>query len=264
MAKWAMVTGASSGIGEAFARALWAQGHDLILVARRQERLEALAAALQGQGGRQGQEIWVRPADLVQAGAIEALAAEVEARGIALELLVNNAGLGKHGAFVELKAEDDEAMVQLNVVAATRTLRAFLPGMMARKRGGVVNVASSAGFQAIPDFAVYAATKAYLLSLSEALHLEAAPHGVKVVALCPGPVATEFVALAEFKTQVVEKAPMATPEAVVAAALRDLQAGRMVSLPGFMTWVGARLAERSGRGLAAWMAGKLFRSQAGR
>lgn len=261
MASWAMVTGASSGIGEAFARALWAQGHSLVLVARRQDRLEGLAEALRAQASPAGQELWVRPTDLVAPGAVEALASEVEARGVAVELLVNNAGLGKHGAFTELKGEDDEAMLQLNVVAATRVLRAFLPGMIARKRGGVVNVASSAGFQAIPDFAVYAATKAYLLSLSEALHLEAAPHGVRVVALCPGPVATEFVALAEFKTQVVEKAPMATPEAVVAAALRDLKGGKMVSLPGFVTWVGARLAERSGRGLAAWMAGKLFRSQ---
>lgn len=258
MGTWAMVTGASSGIGASFARALAARGHKLVLVARRADRLEALADELRrGQSG-QVCEVLVLPTDLVAEGAVAKLAEAVASHGIDLELVVNNAGIGKHGRFDQLSGADDDAMIELNVLAATRVLRAFLPGMLARKRGGFINVASSAGYQAIPDFAVYAATKAYFLSLSEALTLEARPHGVKVVALCPGPVATEFVGLAEFKTNLVEKAPMATPESVVASALRAYDAGRMVSLPGFTTWMGAFLAERSGRTLSAWMAGKLF------
>ncbi len=190
---WTLVTGASSGIGMELARLFAADGHGLVLVARRRDRLEALAAEL---AGRHGVRVQILALDLAAPGAHMEVFDWTVREGIDVHTLVNNAGFGLRGAFHELGAERQDEMVRLNVGALTSLSRAFLPGMISRKEGGILNLASMAAFQAGPFMAVYYATKAYVLSFSEALHEEAKPHGVKVSAFCPGPVATEFVAIA--------------------------------------------------------------------
>ncbi|HEY9723512.1 MAG TPA: SDR family oxidoreductase [Oscillatoriaceae cyanobacterium] len=256
MAETALVTGASSGIGTVFAKQLAQAGYGLILVARRVERLEALATELRE---KHGVTVTVLPADLARPEAIEKLAESVSAQGLEVDLLVNNAGIGHHGPFVEAPWEPEQRMIDLNMTALTAMTHRFLPGMLARKRGGVINVASTAAFQPIPFMAVYAATKAYVLSFSEAIAEEAAPHGVKVVCLCPGPTETEFVDKAEFKTDIISKAPMMTAESVVSAALASYRRGETVSVPGVLNSLSATLPRFSPRRLTAKIAGSLFK-----
>lgn len=256
MAETALVTGASSGIGSVFARQLAKAGHPLILVARRAERLEALAAELREQ---HGVAVTVLPTDLARPEAIASLAETISARGLEVDLLVNNAGLGQHGPFAETPWEAELRMIELNMTALTALTRRFLPGMIARKRGGVINVASTAAFQPIPFMAVYAATKAYVLSLSEALAEEAAPHGVKVVCLCPGPTESEFAERAEFKTDIIDKAPTMSAESVVAEALDAYRHGRTVAVPGLLNNLSALAPRFTPRRLTAKVAGSLFK-----
>lgn len=182
----ALVTGASSGIGESFARLLAARGTDLVIVARRAELLDGLARELVE---RYRVAVEVLAADLTDPGQ----RAEVEGRLRAepVELLVNNAGYGAFGAFAELPLDDHLAQIELNVAALVRLTHAVLPGMVARGRGGVLNVASMAGFTPSPGSATYGATKAYVASFSESLHSEVAGRGVHVTALCPGFTRTE-------------------------------------------------------------------------
>ncbi|MEO5973240.1 MAG: SDR family oxidoreductase [Sphingomicrobium sp.] len=227
----ALVTGASSGLGVEFARQLSARGHRLVLAARRKDRLEALAKEL---GNARAVAI-----DLGKAGAAERLVADVAAAGEHVALLVNNAGFGLKGKFAELDAPRQRAMIDLNVGALTDLCRAVLPGMVARKSGGILNVASTAAFQPGPNIAVYFATKAFVLSLSEALHEEVKRHGVKVTALCPGPTRTEFGEVAGFATGgpfdrfAMDAAP------VVRAGLDGLERNRAVVITGALNKVGA-------------------------
>ncbi|MEZ6187246.1 MAG: SDR family oxidoreductase [Planctomycetota bacterium] len=180
----ALVTGASSGIGAAVARRLGAEGYRVVLVARRLERLEALARELPD----------------ARALAVDLLADDAAAQLLAaeptLDVLVNNAGAGRFGPALEIPAEDQAREVRLNCEALTRLTLAYLPGMVARGSGVIVNLASIAGFQPVPYFATYGATKAYVLSLSLALDEELRGKGVRVVAVCPGPVPTEFQGVA--------------------------------------------------------------------
>jgi hypothetical protein len=184
----ALVTGASGGIGEELARQLAATGHDLVLVARTEAKLAALAGEL----ATTGAACTVVPADLAVPGAAAALARELEARALHIDVLVNNAGFADFGPFAQAEPETLTQMVQLNVVTLTDLTRALLPGMLARGRGRVLNVASTAAFFPGPLMSVYYATKAYVLSLSEALADELAGSGVTVTALCPGPTETGF------------------------------------------------------------------------
>ena len=185
----ALVTGASSGIGADLARVLAARGHDLILVARRRDRLEGLAQELTG---RHAIGIDVETEDLAAPGAGRRLAERVLAAGHRIDVLVNNAGFGLAGAFHQSDPSELSGMIAVNVAAPTELARALLPGMLERGRGGILNIASTAAFQPGPLMAVYYATKAYVLSWSEALWEECRGTGVTVTALCPGPVATEF------------------------------------------------------------------------
>ncbi len=187
--KTALVTGASAGIGAEFARALAARGSDVILVARSQERLRALADELARDFGVRAEVI---AADLTRADAARDLYAEAEVRGLTVDLLINNAGFGTHGPFETLAPARDHAEVMLNVAAVVDLTHLFLPAMLKRGDGAVINVASTASFQPVPYMAVYGATKAFVLSFSEALWAECRGRGVRVLALCPGTTATEF------------------------------------------------------------------------
>lgn len=192
----ALVTGASSGIGEAFARALARRKVRLVLVARSREKLEALSRELAAVSGK---EASVLALDLSRRDAPARLYSETEGRGLAVDLLVNNAGFGLNAPFDETPLERILEMLDLNIAALTALTRLFLAPMKARGRGSILNVASTASFVAGPYFAAYSASKAYVRSFSHALHHEARPHGVTVTALCPGYTNTNFNVVAGMK-----------------------------------------------------------------
>ena len=240
MAGVALITGASAGLGVAFARQLSSKGHRLVLAARRRDRLDALVAEL---GNARAIEI-----DLSEPGATAALMSDLREAGDQVDLLVNNAGLGLRGPFAELDAARQREMIDLNCGALTELCRAVAPAMLERRSGAILNVASTAAFQPGPWMAVYFATKAYVLSFTEALHEELKPHGVKVSALCPGPTRTEFGAVAgiqslgQFDRLSMEAGP------VVRAGLEGLENNRAVVIPGTTNRIGAwstRFAPRS-------------------
>jgi uncharacterized protein len=222
----ALITGASAGLGVEFARQLSMRGHALVLAARRRDRIEALAEEL---GNARAVTI-----DLSKAGAATKLIADCAAAGEQVEILVNNAGFGLIGRFAELDPKRLRQMIDLNVATLTDLCRAVAPGMIERRSGGIVNVASTAAFQPGPNMAVYFATKAYVLSLTEALHEELKPHGVKVSCLCPGPTRTEFGEVAGFGGNVAfDRVAMGAPE-VVRAGLDGLDKNDAVVVPGLM------------------------------
>jgi len=224
----ALITGASAGLGVDFARQLSAKGKRLVLVARRKDRLDTLAAEL-GNARATGE-------DLSLSGAVDRLMADLAAHGEHVELLVNNAGFGLTGRFAELDGELQRQMIDLNCGALTELAHAVLPGMIERKSGAILNVASTAAFQPGPGMAVYFATKAFVLSFSEAIHEEVKAQGVIVSALCPGPTATEFGEVAGFKPSgpsaklFVDMA--ADSASVVQAGLEGLENGHAIVTPG--------------------------------
>jgi uncharacterized protein len=218
----ALVTGATAGIGAAFARQLAARGHDLVLVARDEERLRQLASGLPN-------AVEVLPADL----ATDVGCALVEGRCAAgVDLLVNNAGLGTKGAFHEVPVEDEEHLLRLNVRAVLRLTHAALPPMLERGSGAVLNVSSVAGFAPGTRSATYSASKAWVTNFSESLHLQYAGTGVRVLALCPGFTRTEFHERAEMDVSGIPDRLWLEADDVVAEALRDLDAGKALSVPG--------------------------------
>lgn len=226
-----LITGASAGLGAEFARLCRARGEELVLVARRRDRLEALASELGSSH--------VIAADLAEPGAPARLLAEVEALGLQVETLINNAGFGVSGILAAAPTDRLLEMVDLNVRALTELTRLILPAMIERGHGGILNVASTAAFQAGPNMAVYYASKAYVLSFTEALHQEMKGKGVKVSALCPGPTATEFFDVAESKNSALAK--IATdPVGVVRAGLRGLDRNKAIVIPGIANKVGAQ------------------------
>jgi len=226
----ALITGASAGLGVDFARHLSARGERLLLVARRKDRLDALAAEL---GNAR-----VVAMDLSQAGAVEHLMADLASHDEHVDLLVNNAGFGLTGRFSALDGKRQREMIDLNCGALTELAHAVLPGMIERKRGRILNVASTAAFQPGPGMAVYFATKAFVLSFSEALHEEVKKDGIIVTALCPGPTATEFGEVAGFRPAgrsaklFVDMA--ADSASVVRSGLEGLNKGQAIVIPGLM------------------------------
>jgi len=235
-----LVTGASAGLGAEFARQLSARGHRLVLAARRKDRLDNLAAEL---GNARAVEI-----DLSRTGAAPELIDEIEGAGESIELLINNAGFGLHGRFDKAEPKRLRQMVDLNCGALTELCRAVLPAMVERKTGAILNVASTAAFQPGPGMAVYFATKAYVLSLSEALHEEVKRFGVKVVALCPGPTHTEFGEVAGFKAKASIDRFFMESGPVVQAGLEALEKNKAVAIPGALNKLsgqGHRLLPRS-------------------
>jgi len=228
--KLALVTGASSGIGADLARELAAGGHDLILVARGVDKLRALGDELQKAHGVVAHVIG---ADLARPDAAAVLASELEARKLEVEVLINNAGYALYGQFVEIDAADQLRMIQVNVVTLTQLTQLLLPKMLARKSGRVLNVASTAAFQPGPLMAVYYATKAYVLSFSEALANEVAGSGVTVTALCPGPTRTGFQTRAKMEeSKLVRGKEIMTSAEVARIGYRALMKGKTVIIPG--------------------------------
>lgn len=224
----ALVTGASSGIGASFARRIAASGYDVALAARSADRLRALSESL---GADHEAHAPVYPVDLGASDGPARLQDAVGADGRAVDVLINNAGFGLAGDFTDLDHDRQLAMTDLNIRALTDLARRFLPDMLARKRGGIINVASTAAFQPGPGMAVYFATKAYVLSLSEALWEETRPAGVTVTALCPGATATEFFAqTGDFEFS--RTAKKMTPDDVAAQGWAAFRAGKRVCVPG--------------------------------
>ncbi|MBI5549095.1 MAG: SDR family oxidoreductase [Deltaproteobacteria bacterium] len=236
----ALITGASGGIGLDLARLLAESGHDVVLVARSAAKLEELARDL---SGRHGVRCEVLAADLARPEGVEAVVAGVEQRGMAVDVLVNNAGFGLWGEFAETDLAKELEMIQLNIATLTGLTKRFLPGMLQRKRGRVLNVASTAAFQPGPLMAVYFATKAYVLSFSEAIANELAGTGVTVTVLCPGPTETGFVAAAKMEESNLFKSvkPMGSLE-VARRGLQGLIAGKRVVVPGLLNRVMAFFA----------------------
>jgi hypothetical protein len=222
----ALVTGASSGIGEAFVHLLGRAGVPQTIVARRAERLQALADQYDG--------IEVLTADLTTAKGLAAVASRIESTTAPVDLVINNAGFGTSGLFIELDPDRLQREVSLNVAALTRLSRAALGAMVPRGRGYLLNVSSVASFQPAPKLAVYAATKAYVTSLTESLHEEVRGTGVKVTALCPGLTRTEFQEVSNTDHYAGEFPEFMWMEAadVAAAALSDVAKGRALSVPG--------------------------------
>jgi short-subunit dehydrogenase len=244
-----LITGASAGLGVDFARQLSARGHRLVLAARRKDRLESLAKEL---GNARAVAI-----DLSRKDAAAKLLADVEAADEQVDLLVNNAGFGLIGRFAELDAKRLRQMIDLNVGTLTDLCRAVAPQMIARKSGGILNVASTAAFQPGPKMAVYFATKAFVLSFTEAVHEELKPHGINVSCLCPGPTRTEFGKVAGFGGNAAfDRVAMEAPE-VVAAGLRGLEKNHAVVVPGIVNKIVAASTRFAPRPIVRKIAGSI-------
>ncbi|MDQ3804444.1 MAG: SDR family oxidoreductase [Acidobacteriota bacterium] len=242
----ALVTGASGGIGEELARLIAADGHDLVLVARSRDKLERLAAEL---GTKHGVAARALPKDLARAEAPREIFDGLQGAGVSVDVLVNNAGFGTYGPFVETDLQSELGLLQVNVTALTHLTKLFLPAMVERRRGYVMQVASTAAFQPGPLMAVYYASKAYVLHLSEALSNELEGTGVVVSALCPGPTETGFVAAAGMgDSKLFDLGAMGARE-VAEAGYRGMLAGKTIVIPGFRNSLLARAVGFLPRGL---------------
>jgi short-subunit dehydrogenase len=250
----ALITGASGGIGESFARLLAARGVDLVLVARSEGKLRALATELSAAHGIRAE---VLATDLSRPDAPRQLHAACEARGLPVDLLINNAGFGSLGPFDANPFEREHEQVMLNVTALMDLTHLFLPAMLARGTGGIINVASIAGYQPVPYMAVYAATKAFVLSFTEALWGETRERGVRVLALCPGPVETGFFDVVGTRDAAV--GIMATPEDVAAAGLRGLEQGRASVIPGWRNRIQSSLPRIFSRAFTVRVAARMMK-----
>ena len=250
-----LITGASSGIGAAFARKLAARGHNLLLVARSEEKLVTLCSELGRIKSIRAQYVAM---DLSQADAPARLFAETQKRALEIDLLINNAGFGSLGDFAKLDLASELNMVDLNVRALVELTHLFLAPMRERKGGAIVNLASTAGFQPVPFMATYAATKAFVLTFTEALWEENRPHGVTVMALCPGATDTNF-----FEASRMHRPPMRvsqTADDVVDAALRGLKRGKSTVISGWTNLFMIEAQRLVPRSLILRAAGAVLRS----
>ncbi|HZR13011.1 MAG TPA: SDR family oxidoreductase [Acidimicrobiia bacterium] len=254
-----VVTGASAGIGAAFARALAARGDDLVLVARSRARLDDLAAALIRD---HGVGVEVLPADLTDAADLARVEARVGDRARPVDLLVNNAGFGTAGSFDALPVEREDEEVRLNVLAVVRLTHAALDGMTTRGDGAIVNVSSVAGYQPNPGMATYGATKAFVSSFTQAVHEEVRSRGVHVMLVCPGFTRTDFQERAGVDQSDVPGFAWMEPDRVVADALRALDARRAVCVPGALNRVAAVMSDVAPAGVTRRVAGLVLRRSA--
>jgi hypothetical protein len=256
----ALVTGASSGIGAAFSHALRARREKLVLVARRAQRLSELSNVLGGPP-----DVAVIPLDLSLQDAVPTLMSTLKDRGITVDLLVNNAGVGWTGPFADQPVESIQQILDVNVRALVALTRAILPGMVARGRGRIVNVVSTSAFQPVPFLNVYAASKTFVLSFTEGLATELQGTGVRVQALCPGLTESEFHETAGTDRVAFTKTKMMSAEAVVAQSLRALDRGRPLRVvPGWHNRAVAGVQRFLPRSLVRGVSAGLFRPRQGR
>lgn len=235
---WTLITGASGGIGRAFAAELAARGHDLVLTARREDELRATADII----GAHGVRTELIPADLSDPAGRRHLLDELRARDLTISMLVNNAGFGSIGRFAELDADRLADEVELDVQTVVQLSRALLPAMLDAGHGSIVNVASTAAFQPLPTMAVYAAAKAFVLSFSQALWDEVRDQGVRVIAVCPGPTDTDFFVRAGDDDVLTGRR---TPQQVALTCLEALDKGRPYVVDGLLNTVQAEVAKRT-------------------
>ena len=255
----ALITGASSGIGEALAHCFARDGHRLVLVARSADKLQALADALHA---AHGTAVDVLPADLAQPSAAAELAAALQQRRRIIDVLVNNAGILEQGAFTAIPAQRHQELIALNVAGLTAMLSAFVPRMVQRGSGRVLNVASIAAFQPVPSLACYAATKAFVLSLSESLAEELRDTGVSVTALCPGITATAMLEQATARSGGLRQLPgfvVGDVTAVAAEGYRACLAGEVIVVPGLVNQAAALASRATPKWLLRRLAGVLGR-----
>ena len=248
---WAVITGASSGLGAIFADQFAKRGHSLVLAGRDEARLKAVAQRID-------QNVELVVGDLGTTKGVEDLITQLANREI--DVLVNNAGFGTYGPFAEIDAEREHELVAVNVDALVRLTHAVLPKMRARGRGGILNVASTIAFQPGPYQATYGASKAFVLSLSQALWAETRGTGVTVTALCPGPTRTGFVdALGSDVSHTAVYRHLAAPEPVVAAGLKALDGGRAVVVPGWRNQMTSAFGHLTPGSLSARVTGRMLR-----
>ncbi len=243
-----LITGASSGIGEALAKLFAQEGYNLVLVARTRTTLEQLAQRLMDQYSIR---VWVEPVDLSKRAAAKKLAASLAQQDVEIDILVNNAGVLEHGNFIEIGAAAHQRLIDLNISGLTSMLDQFLPGMVKRGSGRVLNVASIASFQPVPTLATYAATKAYVLSLSESLSEELKGSGVTITALCPGITATNMVSAVQQASPGLRKIPGFAIGDVDDVAQQGFQAclkGEVICIPGVVNLA----AMVTGRAVPKW------------
>ena len=258
----ALITGASSGIGEALAQRFARAGFNLVLVARSADKLKVLATAL---AAEHGIKAWVSPADLAQPGAAQKLAAAMKRARRPIDVLVNNAGVLAQGSFVRQGADVHQQMIDLNIAGLTALLAAFVPPMVKRGAGRVLNVASIASFQPVPSLATYAATKAYVLSLTESLSEELRGSGVSITALCPGITATHMLDAAIEANAQVSRIPgllIGNVEAVARQGFDACMAGEVICVPGAVNQAAVLASRSTPRWLLRRVAG-LFGRQTG-
>ena len=251
-----LITGASSGIGAAFARKLAGRGRNVFLVARSEDKLIALCNELGRLTSIRAQYMAL---DLREPDAAARLLEETKKRDFEIDMLINNAGVGSMGDFTKLDLSRELEMIRLNVAVMVELTHGFLPGMRERKRGTIINVASTAGFQPVPYMSTYAATKAFVLSFSEALWDENRAHGIHVMALCPGVTETNF-----FDAAGIERPPMRTvqtPEEVVETALRGLARNKTVVVSGWANWIVVEAERVVPRSVVTKVAGNALRSR---
>jgi short-subunit dehydrogenase len=228
---WVLITGASSGFGEEFARQYAAKGHPLVLVARRLDRLQTLAASLRQSHGI---KVIIEQVDLSDLRAIDQLHARLREQGVAIDILINNAGHGLQGSFLDAPLDATLAMVQLDIASLTAMTQLFGQDMRQRGRGKILLVASLLAYYGVQNMAVYGASKAYVLRLGEALHREFKRDGVTITTLCPGMSDTGFAQVAKQNLTFALKQLMMKPEPVVRAGIRALQAGRISVVAGWL------------------------------
>jgi len=254
-----LITGASSGIGEALAHRFARGGYQLVLVARSIDKLEALAASL---SAAHGIKAWAAPADLSQPDAAQQLIAAMNRARRSIDILVNNAGVLEHAAFVDMPAGRHQQLIDLNVAGLTAMLAQFLPPMVERGHGRVLNVASIAAFQPVPFLATYAATKAYVLSLTESLSEELKGSGVSITALCPGITATHMLDSARQHSGGLTKLPgfvVGDATAVADEGYRACLRGEVIRVPGALNQAGILASRASPKWLLRRVSGALAR-----
>jgi uncharacterized protein len=254
--KWALVTGASAGIGKALAEELAAAGTNLVLTARRRERLEELARRLSTTRGIRAE---VCVADLADPAGPETIFAFTRDKNIFIDLLINNAGFGAYGEFAASDRSRQLEMVRVNCAAVVNLTHLFLPAMIERKCGDVLIVASTAAFQAVPYISTYAATKAFDLSFAEGLAEELKPYGIRVCALCPGSTESEFHAVAHQADIAAANRRRESAEKVAGTGLRALASGKSYVISGAGNYLGAQMQRLVPRGMVTAIAAKLFR-----